>query len=115
VYVPVHRTPAPWAAEAVAVIPLTTDHGGLSIGTYLISQGGSHVLQDRKASVSAPPTGSSTNGSISTDPGEPQTAPVYRITGASAAFGAAVAAGFAGTVAAAFGSAAGAGTTVAAG
>jgi hypothetical protein len=48
-------------------------------------------------------------------PREPQTAPVYRITDASVAFGAAVAAGFAGTVAAAFGSAAGAGTTVAAG
>src|SRR5258708_35876119 len=27
----------------------------------------------------SPPTGSSTDGSISTDPGEPQTLPVYRI------------------------------------
>jgi hypothetical protein len=79
VYVPVHRTPAPWAAEAVAVIPLTTDHGGLSIGTYLISHCGRHVVQDRKASVSSPPIGSSTNGSISADPGEPQTSPVYPI------------------------------------
>ena len=94
---------------------LTTDHGGLSIGTWLISHDGRHVPQDRKASVSLPSTGSRTDGSISTDPGEPQTAPVYRITGASVAFGAAVAAGFAGTVAAAFGCAAGAGTTVAAG
>jgi hypothetical protein len=81
----------------------------------LISHDGRHVLQDRKASVSLPPTGSSTDGSISTDPREPQTAPICRITGASVAFGAAVAAGFAGTVATAFGSAASAGTTVAAG
>jgi len=29
--------------------------------------------------VSLPPTGSSTDGSISTDPGQPQTLPVYRI------------------------------------
>jgi len=58
---------------------LTTDHSGLSIGTYLISHDGRHVLQDRNASVSLPPTGSSTDGSISTDPGQPQTLPVYRI------------------------------------
>ncbi len=52
----------------------------LSIGTYLISHDGRHVLQDRKATVSAPPTCSSTDGSISADPGEPQTLRVYRIS-----------------------------------
>ena len=59
----------------------TTDHGSLSIGTYLISHDGRHVLQDRKASVSSPPTGSSMDGSISTDPREPQTMSDHRRIG----------------------------------
>jgi hypothetical protein len=51
----------------------------LSIGTWLISHDGKQVPQDRKASVSWPPTGSSTDRSISTEPAQPQTLPVYRI------------------------------------
>src|SRR4029077_17567545 len=84
------RQAGPWIRQATAFphpghlkrsLPsrFTTDHGGRSIGTWLISHDGRHVPQDRKASVSSPPTGSSTDGSISTDPGQPQTAPVYRI------------------------------------
>jgi hypothetical protein len=53
---------------------LTTDHGGMSIGTWLICQ--RHVLQDRKARLSVPPTGRSSDGRISTDPEHPQTSPV---------------------------------------
>jgi hypothetical protein len=50
-----------------------TDHGGLSIGMWLISHDGSHVLQYRKASVFSPPTGSSIEGLITTDTEQPQT------------------------------------------
>ena len=46
----------------------TIDHGTWSIGTWLISHDGSHVTQNRKASVSLPPTGSSTDGWIATNP-----------------------------------------------
>ena len=84
---PLGRQAGPWIRHATAFphpghlkrsLPsrFTTDHGGLSIGTYLISHDGRHVPQDRKASVSSPPTGSSTDGSISTDPAQPQTSPV---------------------------------------
>jgi len=84
----VGRQAGPWIRQATAFphpghlkrsLPLwfTTDHGGMSIGTWLISHDGRQVVQDRKASVSLPPTGSSSDGSISTDPAQP--APVYRI------------------------------------
>jgi hypothetical protein len=76
---PGHGLSAPRTLERSSRSRFTTNHGGRSIGTWLISQNGRHVLQHRKASVSLPPTGSSTDGSISTDPGEPQTSPVYRI------------------------------------
>jgi hypothetical protein len=56
-----------------------TDHGDWSIGTRLTCQDGAHDVQNMNASVTLPPTGSSTSGSISADPGQPQTLPVYRI------------------------------------
>jgi hypothetical protein len=64
----------------------TTDHGGWSIGTWLISHDGSHVTQYRKASVSLPPTGSSTDGLIATDPKQPQTSPVADLATAKSGF-----------------------------
>jgi hypothetical protein len=78
---PSYGLPAPWALEAVVafVVQFTTDHGGWSIGTLLISHDCKHLVQKRKANVSSPPTGTSTAGSISTDPGQRQPAPVYRI------------------------------------
>jgi hypothetical protein len=61
------RHVGPWIRQATALphpghlkraLPSrsTTDQGGLSIGTYLISHDGKHVPQDRNASVSSPPT-----------------------------------------------------------
>ena len=73
---PSHGFPAPRTLEAVVAFAVHHRPRRL-VDRHMVDL--RQAPQDKKASVSSPPTGSSTDGSISTDPAHPQTAPVYRI------------------------------------
>ena len=73
---PGHGLPALRAPEAVVAAAGSPPTTPPRRSANDLSPTTAHVTQNRKASVSLPPTGSSTDGLIATDPRQPQTSPV---------------------------------------